>query len=44
MNENDLSVFLSVQLLVQEKGLVQEETQPTLHERRGHVSTQQLKV
>lgn len=33
-----------VQLPEQEKELVQEEIQPTLHERRGHVSIQQLKV
>lgn len=39
-----LSMFLFVQLLVQEKGQVQEETQPTLPERRGHVLTQQLKA
>lgn len=37
-------MFLFVQLLVQEKGQVQVETQPTLPERRGHVLTQQLKV
>lgn len=38
------NMFLSVQLLVQEKGQVQEEIQPTRLERRGHVSTQQLKA
>lgn len=34
------SLFVSVQLLEQEKGLVLEETQPILHERREHVLTQ----
>ena len=37
-------MFLNVQLLVPVKELVQEETLPTLHERRGHASTQLLKV